>query len=132
MHRLLNRLTRAALLAGALVLPLREPALGQQAARSQALLEVQQKLPALAPAQPGLLEILVRNRGNAAAHDVRVTASVPKGWAVLEVEAKSELSSDGLRWSLGTLEAQGLRVLRVRLAPASGELAPAENSHVAR
>jgi uncharacterized repeat protein (TIGR01451 family) len=126
MHRLLGRLTRAALLAAALVLPMREPALGQQAARSQALLEVQQKLPALAPAQPAFLEIHVRNRGNAAADDVRVTASVPKGWAVLEIEPKSELSSNGLRWSLGTLEAQGLRVLRVRLSPAAGEPAPAE------
>jgi uncharacterized repeat protein (TIGR01451 family) len=90
------------------------------------VLEVQQKVLGLTSSQPALLEIHVRNRGARAAEDVRVMASVPKGWAVLEVEPKSDLSSTGLRWSLGMLEAQGLRVLRVRFAPATGGAAPAE------
>jgi len=115
----------AGLLAAAVWLLAGNWATGQQSAPSPALLELRQRLPAiLGPSQAASVEIELYNRGGAAAEKVVVTASIPNSWELLDADPIPLPGTGATSWQLGTIEANGSRLLRLRLTPAAAERAP--------
>lgn len=115
------------ILAAALVLGPGSSARGQQAVRSQPMIEVEQNLPQrVEPGEAVPIEIVVRNNGTAAAQNVTVVASLPSARALLDAAPQPERVSGALQWALGVVEPGGRCVVRVRLASQADGAAEAE------
>ncbi len=68
--------------------------------------------------QPATFSLIVRNVGNATAHDVTVYDRVPKGTQLSRMNPPAEQESDGtLVWSLGEMAAGAEVTLAVELIP---------------
>ncbi len=67
--------------------------------------------------QPLVYEIVVRNTGPSAVFDVRIVDEVPGGVRYLGGEPVAEIHGNKLSWSMGVLEPNGERSVRVELQP---------------
>jgi uncharacterized repeat protein (TIGR01451 family) len=74
-------------------------------------------------AQPLTQEIVVRNLGKSAVHQVRVEQELPAGVRYLGGEPRAETTNDRLAWRVGTIEATSEKRITVKLQPSTeGEL----------
>jgi uncharacterized repeat protein (TIGR01451 family) len=67
--------------------------------------------------EPMIYEIVVRNAGQSAAHQVVVEDQIPKGAQLTGTIPQAELLDTTLRWKLGELAAGQSRTIKVRVIP---------------
>lgn len=73
--------------------------------------------------KPLTYEIIVRNSGTGAVHQVRVQDELPAGGRLISVDPQPEVQAERMAWNLGTLEPGAVRRIRVHLSPAAeGEI----------
>ena len=87
-------------------------------ARTQPCLVIEQKMPeSLEPGAAFLIDVVVRNGGDAIADGVTVTDLLPAGYELLGVSPTPERTADGLIWRLGRLGPGEQTILRLQLGP---------------
>ncbi|MEX1229424.1 MAG: hypothetical protein WEB58_04235 [Planctomycetaceae bacterium] len=69
--------------------------------------------------QPMVYQIIVKNQGDAAAHQVVVEDRIPRGSQLSGTDPQAVLTDRKLVWDLGTLEAGEERKIAVRVVPTS-------------
>ncbi len=88
-------------------------------------MEIQKRAPSeVQVGVPAVFTLLVRNVGNAAAFEVSVVDSVPKGAKLIRTSPQAQTNGpNGLVWKLGEMAAGSEQVLTVELVPeAEGEI----------
>jgi uncharacterized repeat protein (TIGR01451 family) len=121
MHGRVAGCIRAALLACVVPLATAASAAGQQAVRAQPWIDIRQEMPAqVAHDEAVPVVIVVANTGSALADNVSVTDTLPASYDLAEAMPTPERLHNTLRWSLGSIEPGGQRVLHLRLSAKVG------------